>query len=358
MILLKNTKLLVLVLLLATAGFALFEFWDILISVFAAAVIAYLLGPLARWLERRSRLSHGASVAVVIVAVFVLFVLLISFSLPYLIGQISSLVQDVTGTASNLDELVEMVQSFLRGQGLPEPALESIMGFAAQLDSYILGLLSTVLQWLVSLSLGILDLVVLVIMIVYFMLDGVKITATALAALPQRLRESAERVMQDGRQLTRRYIRTRVMLSAGMAAVTYVGLTVMGIRYAPLFALMSFVFDFIPYFGSIAAGVVEALYALVAHGPVRALMVLAFVLVVQQLEGNVVAPKVEGDATGIHPIAVIVSLLICNQIFGPVGMLISTPLAAIAKSILWEAYRYVVSPDEEEGDGEAPAPAE
>ena len=75
-----------------------------------------------------------------------------------------------------------------------------------------------------------------------------------------------------------------------------------------------------------------------------AIIVMAvFVIVVQQIEGNVVAPKIQGNATGIHPIVIMFALLACNQIWGPLGMLISTPIAIIFKTLFSEVHRYLVS---------------
>ena len=83
------------------------------------------------------------------------------------------------------------------------------------------------------------------------------------------------------------------------------------------------------------------------------LAVTVFVIIVQQIEGNIISPKVQGDAAGIHPITVMFALLVCNQIWGTIGMLISTPVAAVVKLVIREMYSYVISPDEP-----APAPTE
>ena len=65
-------------------------------------------------------------------------------------------------------------------------------------------------------------------------------------------------------------------------------------------------------------------------------------LVVQQVEGNVVAPKLQGKSVGLHPIWVMFSLLACSELWGPVGMLISTPVAAVVKTTLRELYYYMI----------------
>ena len=131
-----------------------------------------------------------------------------------------------------------------------------------------------------------------------------------------------------------------------MATVTYIGLSIIGVPYAALFAALSFVLDFIPYFGSTIAGIVEAVVATITGGIGLGITVAIFVLVVQQIEGNIVIPKVEGNATGLHPVTVMFSLLACNRIWGPMGMLISTPVAAVIKIIVKEMYNYIIDGEE------------
>ena len=139
---------------------------------------------------------------------------------------------------------------------------------------------------------------------------------------------------------------SRGAFAHGQTYVAYIGLLIMGIKYALLFALMSFVLDFIPYFGSLLAGVIEIFYALLTGSLGLAVAVAIFVLVVQQLEGNIAAPKIQGDATGIHPITIMFALLACNVLWGPLGMLISTPIAIIVKAILSEVHNFLVSDDD------------
>ena len=95
----------------------------------------------------------------------------------------------------------------------------------------------------------------------------------------------------------------------------------------------------------LAAAVTWPLYRLLVLLGAEYLETLIFVLVVQQIEGNIIAPKVQGDAAGIHPITVMFALLACNRIWGTLGMLVSTPVAAIVKLIIREMYDYVISPD-------------
>ena len=87
---------------------------------------------------------------------------------------------------------------------------------------------------------------------------------------------------------------------------------------------------------------VEGVFALITGGLSLAIKVAVIVIVVQQIEGNVVAPKVQSDAVNIHPLGVMFALLACSELWGPVGMLISTPVAVVFKTVIREIYNYIL----------------
>ncbi|MEA5039981.1 MAG: AI-2E family transporter [Clostridiaceae bacterium] len=339
----KNAKLLVLILSLVACIALIWRFWDVAAPFFTAALFAYLLNPLVNRICKSGRIRRGLGVALVLIIFVGLIAMLLSFTVPYAVDQVSSLVRDISSYASNLDELTTRAMSWLSGLHLPSFLLDKAGELLSKADVYLTQLFTLILEWLVNTSLGIFDVVVVFIVLIYLLLDGRKIGRSVLDHLPMELSTHLSRVLHEADSLTWKYLRSRVIVSGGMAIVTYLGLTVMGIRYAPLFAVFSFILDFIPYFGSLLAGVIEAVYALVTAGPGLAIAVAVFVLVVQQVEGNIVAPKVQAEAVGVHPITVMFALLACSEIWGPVGMLISTPVAGACKLAFREIYRYLTA---------------
>jgi len=339
--------MLMLVLLIAGFFAALVFFWDLLTPFVLSAILACLLMPLVDLLRRRTGWKHGLCVAVVLVVLFALLGFLISLAVPAVIGQITALVGDLRRYAagSSYEALVASLMEKLGELPLPDALLARIQDFFAQSDSYILSFLSTLLTSIVNFSLGLFDWIIGIILLVYFLLDGRKMVRSSLAFLPGHMQQRVRRVIRRGGAIAGKYIKSRLIISSGMAVVTFVGLTVIGLPYALVFAALSFFLDFIPYFGSIIAAVIEGFFALITGGFGMSVTVLVFVLIVQQVEGNVVAPRIEGDATGIHPVTVMFSLLACSRLWGPVGMLFSTPLAAVLKIVLAEAFAFVLGDD-------------
>lgn len=344
----KNGKTLVLILLLLGAVMLVTGFWDIVMEFFTAALIAYLLSPLAKIAERRLHLRRGFAVALVLLLALAIVGLLVYLWLPAVIDQITKMVEDIVQYASDstYDEFLNQIHTYLESLRLPAGVLELADEYLQKADEVLVDVFRSFLAWVVDFTLSIVDIVVVIIVIVYLMLDGTKILRSFIGILPHSIARRAAHVLAEGNELVWKYVKARVLVSGGMAVVTYIGLSIIGVPYAFLFAMLSFVLDFVPYFGSMIAGLVEGIVATITGGLGMGITVAIFVLIVQQIEGNIVNPKVQGDATGLHPVTVMFALLVCNRIWGPMGMLISTPVAAVVKIIVKEMYSYLIDGEE------------
>ena len=341
----KAPKIFISALLVLFCVWGIWRFWGVADPFVAAIIIAFILTPFVDLLVKKLKFPRLLAVLVSVVLVICLLAGILAGIAYFAISQITSLLGDLVSYASNFDQFTDMVLTYLEKLHMPEYIITYAGDIINESDSFITTGLQKVLSSLVSISLRAVDIVVIIILTVYFTLDGRTIIASIESLLPGRAGRSFDHVLGEVNHLTWKYIRTRVILSLGMAVVTYFGLLIMGIKYALLFALISFVLDFIPYFGSLLAGVLEVFYALLTGSLGLAVAVAIFVLLIQQIEGNIAAPKIQGDATGIHPITIMFALLACNVLWGPFGMLISTPIAIIVKAILSEVHSYLVSDD-------------
>jgi predicted PurR-regulated permease PerM len=118
-----------------------------------------------------------------------------------------------------------------------------------------------------------------------------------------------------------------------------VGAAIIGVPLALPLGVLVFLGSFIPVVGALITGVIAVLLALVANGPVNALIMLAIVLAVQQLEGHILQPLVMGKAVSLHPVAVILSVAAGSYLAGIPGALFSVPILAVANS----AIRYIAA---------------
>ena len=346
----SRTKML-LVVALVLAGIAMVaRFWDTLMLFLLSGIIAYLFDPLTKKLVNKTRMPWGLAVGIVLIGVGGLVAAFFALLLPYAIDQFSGLLDEIRYYAANFDTLLAEAMDLLMSLGLPAPVTTALSDILAQSDGYIASFISSILSAIVNVSVRLFDSVIVIILVVYFMLDGHKLFRSFIGSLTPSLGRKVEEVMSKTNGVTWAYIKSTVLISLAMAAITYVGLVLIEINYAGVFAIMFFVLNFIPYFGSIIAGIVVAFFALITQGVGPAVAVTVFVLVAQQLEGNVIVPKVQGDLADLHPITVIFAIMASEEIWGPVGMLIAVPFAALLKLVIKEVYRYIIAPHGEEPD--------
>lgn len=354
----KNTKLLALVVLGAAILAIVVGFWSSVTMVAVSAMLAYLLTPTVRLLHRKLKLPRAIAVLLVMGLLVGLVSGLVAYTVPSLIRELSSLISELTHLSKNMDSTLSEVVAWLEAANVPAPMIDSAVDALARLDEYLSTFLSGLLSTVLTISSGLINFIVIVIMMVYFLLDWEKIMTSFVNSFPGNMRSHVIRLRRESHGMFWSYVGSRCIISSIMALCTYVGLMIIGVPYAFLFAIMSFVLDFIPYFGSSLACIIEAVVALFTGGLSMAVKTVAFVLIVQQIEGNIIAPKIESRSVGIHPVTVLFSLMACEQLWGPVGMLVSTPLAALIKMILTEIRDFAFSTEEERASAPAAEPDE
>ena len=336
----NGTKLWVLSIVLIVATAATIKFSSILPLFAISAIIAYLLRPLAEWLIRKFRLKRGLAVAVIFL-LFIAFVSVVVVALvPVVTSQITSLANDAESITARIQTFADQALALLKDWNLPPVAIEYVNELVDSIDDILLTFIVGVVKTLLSYSMKILDVVIFLVLLFYFMLDGRRIILFIENALPDAPRRRLQHFLHECNDIVWRYLKSHILISGCVGIVTYIGFLLMGSPYAVFFGIMTFVLDFIPYFGSIIAGVVEGVITLVTGGVPMAIFAICFVLAMQQIEGNIIIPKVQGDTVGLHPIAVLFAILACNLLWGPLGMLIAVPVAGFVRIIIKELYCY------------------
>lgn len=172
--------------------------------------------------------------------------------------------------------------------------------------------------------------IVLVFLIgIYLALDPDLYARGALSVVaPARRQQLGDALQQSGTAL-RRWLLGQFITMAIVGVTVGVGLALLGMPLAPAIGLLAGLFEFVPFFGALAAAVLGVLLAF-AQGPTQALHVALFFAVVQQLEGNVLTPMVQKWAAHLPPVMSLLSVLIFGTLFGIAGIVLGTPLMVVA----------------------------
>lgn len=294
----------------------------VFVSLFIALLLTSLLQPVTDWLTRRRLPPLVAALATVLLAVAGVGGLL-AFIIPRTVARISShvdllaerarhlavsLTRLVPGQKPSLDELGLHAERWVR-QHAQELALGAASG------------LTTAATVLVGMML-------VLVLTFFFMKDGRGLVRSALSPLPPRRRQLALAAGERAWRTLGQWVRGTVLVALADAVGVGVGLLVLGVPLALPLALLTFLSAFVPIIGALVAGALAVLVAWATMGTQDALLTLAIVLAVQQLEGNVLQPLVMGRVLPLHPAMVLLAVTAGVLLGGVAGAFVAVPLLA------------------------------
>lgn len=168
----------------------------------------------------------------------------------------------------------------------------------------------------------------------FFLIDGRRIWDWLIGLLPMRVRERSHQAGRRGLVTIAAYAKTQILVAGIDAVGIYLGAVFLKLPLALPLGFLVFIGSFIPFFGAVITGAIAVLVALVVKGWVAALIMLAVVLAVQQIEGNVLQPWLMGHAVSLHPVAVLLVVTTGTYVAGIIGALFAVPLAAVLNTII------------------------
>jgi len=135
-------------------------------------------------------------------------------------------------------------------------------------------------------------------------------------------------------QIFFKFISSQFLDAIVVGILTSIAMSVMGIKYAPLLGFMIGLFNMIPYFGAIIAVVLASLITLITGGFSQAVWMIIVVVILQQIDANIINPKILGNSLKINPLLVIIAVTIGGAYFGILGMFLAVPIAAVLKIVV------------------------
>jgi len=187
----------------------------------------------------------------------------------------------------------------------------------------------------------ILDSVLVLVISLYLLIDGPRFRARSLALVPLRHRPKALFLEDHVSRVLGGYLRGQLTLAIIIGVAAGIGTALLGLPYAVVLGVLAGLFELVPMFGPILSVIPAVIIALFMPFP-TVIWVLLFFLAVQQLENNVLAPRISGHAVGLHPLGAMFALLAGFQLAGLLGGLFAVPLAGVLWVLVGAAYRNAV----------------
>ena len=319
------------------------------------AVLAYLVTPLSNGLVKRfggKRMGLANAIALVIVLVAVLAILLLI--VPKLIDSVVSIAKALPGQVERLGQRIAvLLEENPDLQATLAPILDDlgkeIKGVfgsnGSRLADSALKVLGGAAGGVVSVVGVLMDLMIGVIVSLYFLSRRRQLAEQAKLILRGTFKEEwadwIESEVRFADRMFNGFFIGKLLDSAIVGVICFVGCLLMGFRSPLLIAVIVGVTNIIPFFGPYIGGGVSALLLLLEN-PTHCLMFLVFVILLQQLDGNVIGPKILGDSTGLSALWVMFGILLFGGLWGITGMLIGVPLMAVIYDIVRQiTYRSV-----------------
>lgn len=333
---------------LAAVLWLLYQARGVLFPFLIGLAIAYLLLPLVRRVERLLpfRESHARQARLLsVVSVYLSFILVVGTAgamlLPMLFRQISRFITSLPEMWIEAQTVFQAWTIELRQQ-LPPAVVAEFEGATANIAHNLAGaaqdaVLQTVLVISQTFSV-LLGLITVPVWLFYVLKDRRDAASFFYGLVPEGWRADATAIARIVDRVLSNYVRAQLLLGVTVGVVTTIVLSLMGIPFALVLGVIAGVTELIPVLGPIL-GSIPGIVVTLANQPEKTLWVLLAFIGIQQVENNLLVPRIQGAAVEIHPAFIMVLLVIASEVGGLVGMLVAVPLAAVCKEVFLYLYR-------------------
>ncbi len=307
---------------------------SIMSPLFIGWFIAWLLNPLVKKLIKKG-MKRTPAVIIVYLVMLTVIGLIIAYTIPSLGTQISDIVSAVPKIVADIKEWIDNL--FVKLSNLSLQNLDTLKSsFLTRIDTFSsdiqTSLPTTAMNIISSLVSGIGTIALSLIIGFYILYDFDKFTDWIIEILPVNVRGEATRLMGLLNESLYSFISGTLWLSLLLFVVSIIGFSIIGLNAPVLVSFVCVVTNLIPYIGPYLGAAVAGAIGF-SQSSVIGILTLIFILIVQTIEGNVLQPLVMSKKMNLSPITIIISLLVFEYIFGVFGMVIATPVVALAKVI-------------------------
>ncbi|MYV71284.1 AI-2E family transporter [Streptomyces sp. SID2131] len=343
-----SAESLLVLLMAAVALWILGRMWSVVWPLIVALFLTTMTWPLARFLRRR-----GWAPALAATVVTVLFLVVVA-------GIVALIAVPVASQSGELaDGVVEGIQRLREWAAGPPLNIgdDQISGAfdaaVARVQDSVGSMVTTVVTGVSTVFNGLVTAVLALFLMFFLLKDGPRFLPWLTRQLPGRLATDVPVVAERGWETLGAFVRSQAFVGLLDAVFIGLGLWFLDVPLVLPLAVLTFVSAFVPIVGALFAGLVAVLIALVSNGLTDALLVLAIIVVVQQLEGNVFQPMIQSRGLGLHAAVVLLAVTLGGSLAGIVGSLLAVPAAALV-AVVWNYLREQLAAPPREPDADGP----
>ena len=334
-------------------------FFGLMTPFIYGAALAYVLNPVLNWLEKKvfpkvfgDRVSKRSRRGLGVLLTFLFGCAVVALFLAVLIPQI---VESIDNLAQSIYAFLPQAQNFLNdliaqygtnemlvdvlsmlGVDISDPSM-ALQRLATRSYTFLTQVLPNLFGGVMRFTSGLLDVVVGIIIAIYLLLSKevfyAQVKKLLFAFFPRRVAQATLNLTHDSNTIFCGFISGKILDSAIIGVLCFIGCSVLQMPYTVLVSFIVGVTNVIPYFGPFI-GAIPSIFIIMIADPLKSLVFAGFVLILQQLDGNIIGPKILGDSTGLSAFWVIFAVTFFGGLFGFVGMLIGVPTFAVIYALV------------------------
>lgn len=324
------------VLVIGVLAAILFYIRGLVLIVLTAIVIASAIEPAVHALMRRG-IPRLFSVLLMYLIVAGSFFTLIFFFVPPILGDAIAFLSQLPATLTAID-IANVTHGLVPSWGNVTDNLSSIQ-FLQNISPTIKGSAGSAFSTFSAIFGGLTSFGLIVVFSFYFSVQETGVDDFLRVVTPVKEQAYVLHLWKRSQDKIGKWMQGQLILGVIVGVLLYLGLTILGVPYALLLAVLAGVFELIPVFGQILAAIPAVAVAFGAGGATEGFLVIGLYVLVQQFEAHLIYPVVVKKVVGIPPLMVILSLLIGYQLFGFLGVLLSVPIAAAIQEFVSDVDR-------------------
>lgn len=318
--------------------------FSIIAPFLAAIIISYILykpcSAIENKLKKKTKLNHtrGISIIVVYTIVIIVLLLILNFIIPALINSVGDLINNIQNYYNSI------TTNGIHGNWAPfikDNILKPLVEYIQQMDFKTMITPDKIIEY-VSSAIGVVKTIFSVFIAfvcsVYILaareniIDFIK--RFAKASMTQKGFRRFNRYFTSGNEIFFGFISSQFIDAFVVAVLMSITLLILNVKYAVLLGVMIGIFNLIPYFGAILAVVIAGLITVLTGGWQQALIMVVVVTIVQQIDANIINPRITGSKLNVSPLLVIFAVTVGGAYFGIIGMFLAVPIAVLIKLMI------------------------
>ena len=311
--------------------FFLFFVRDVILIVFVSLILASAFDPLIDFFQKH-RIPRGFGILIIYLVIAVVVAGSIYLIIPPIATEIKELSKDFPLYWDKISGSVENFRSYSDDHGWTETiqsSLNDLQSNVTNIEAAAGGVFSTVFAFFGS----IFSLLVVLVLTFYLTVEEHALKRMLRSVVPVKYQPYITHLVNRIQEKIGMWLRGQLILSLIIFLLSWFGLTILGIKYALVLAIFAGLTELVPYLGPFI-GAIPAVFIALTQSPGLALGVIVVYLIIQQLENNIIVPKVMQRAVGLNPIITIIAMMIGFKLAGILGIVIAIPAATSLNIIL------------------------